>query len=85
MYKIQLSTKAVKFLFSIPKEDKEKIDKRIASLAEIPRGADVKKLVNNEQSIYRIRQGIYRIFFQILDDKLLVSVIDIAKRKDCYR
>jgi mRNA interferase RelE/StbE len=49
-----------------------------------PRPPGVKKL-SAITATYRIRQGDYRIIYEIEDDVLLVTVVKVADRKDVYR
>jgi mRNA interferase RelE/StbE len=67
----------------IPKADSKRILGAIDSLAEDPRGPGSEKLSGMER--YRLRQGIYRIIYEIDDDKLVIIVVKIGHRKDVYR
>ncbi len=49
-----------------------------------PRPNGVKKLQGEENS-YRIRVGDYRVIYDIFDDVLLVSVVDIGHRSKVYK
>lgn len=84
-YKIEYRPKAVKFLNTVPKDDKERIQKRISELAINPRNEQVIKLSGVKPEQYRARQGDYRILFTICDQKLIVEVIDIKTRQDAYK
>lgn len=56
---------------------------RIRSLADDPRPAGCEKLSGQER--YRVRQGAYRIIYEIEDARLLVLVVKIGHRRDIYR
>jgi mRNA interferase RelE/StbE len=56
----------------------------LLGLAEDPRPAGVEKLANAENT-YRIRQGNYRILYEIDDHARRVRVMKIGDRKDVYR
>lgn len=84
-YSVELKPKALKFLKSLPKDDKERIEKRLLELSKNPRNESVIKLSGKDPEQYRARQGDYRILFMILDHKLVVEVIDIVHRKDAYK
>ena len=47
-----------------------------------PRG---KALTSNLAGLWRYRVGDYRIFCRIYDDKLVITVIEIAHRSTIYR
>ena len=53
------------------------------SLADDPRPLGSKKLSGQER--YRLRQGDYRILYEIEDDKLIVCVVKVRHRRDVYR
>jgi len=66
-----------------PLPDVQRVLKRIESLVEDPRPTGCEKLVDRE--IYRVRQGRYRILYEILDDVLVVLVIKVGSRDAVYR
>jgi mRNA interferase RelE/StbE len=81
-FEIVFKRSVAKDLRSIPSSDVKKILKRIDSLAINPRADGCIKL--SGQSRYRIRQGIYRIVYEILDQRLIVTVVKVAHRSDVY-
>lgn len=52
-------------------------------LAANPRPAGCEKLSGEEK--YRIRQGDYRILYEIVDRDLIVTVVRVGNRRDVYR
>jgi len=64
--------------------DRQRIDHRILRLADDPRPAGCNKLVGSTNT-YRIRQGDYRIIYEVEDERLVVLVVEIGHRKDVYR
>lgn len=82
-YKLLAKKSVSKDLRSLPKLDVRKILQRIDALAEDPRPSGSKKLTGQE--FYRIRQGAYRIVYEILDGQLIVHVIKVAQRSSSYR
>ncbi len=83
-YKIHIKPSAVKELETIPsKTDRQKIVARIQALANDPRPFGSKKLTGREQ--YRIRQGWYRIIYEINDMKITIYVVKMGHRKDIHR
>ncbi|HQZ83779.1 MAG TPA: type II toxin-antitoxin system RelE/ParE family toxin [Pyrinomonadaceae bacterium] len=71
-----------KDLRPIPKTDLKRILKKIESLVEDPRGHGCEKLSGLER--YRVRQGVYRIIYEIVDDRLVVTVVKIGHRGNVY-
>jgi mRNA interferase RelE/StbE len=82
-YKITFKKSVAKDLGTIPKADIEKILAKIQTLAENPRREGAIKL--SRQSLYRIRQGLYRIIYEIKDNELVVQVIKVGHRSDVYK
>ena len=83
-YSLRIKKSACKELESVAtKADRQRIIKRIKSLADSPRPPGALKLSGLER--YRIRQGRYRILYTIEDEVLIVQVIKIGDRKDVYR
>lgn len=66
----------------IPNRDLRRILATIDSLSNDPRTGGAEKLSAKER--YRIRQGNYRIIFEINDDEVVV-VVKVGHRKDVYR
>jgi mRNA interferase RelE/StbE len=52
-------------------------------LAEDPRGMGCEKLSGQER--YRVRQGVYRIVYEIEASRLIVTVIKIGHRGQVYQ
>lgn len=82
-YRIEFDINLDKALVKIPKKDAKFIKEKIDSLAVNPRPHGSIKLSGKE--LYRVRQGIYRIIYQILDKRLVVLILDVDGRKDIYR
>jgi len=83
LYKIIFMPSTEKDFKTIPRKDLDRIFKRINSLVINPRPRGCEKLT--VRKYYRIRQGDYRIIYEIHDDKLIVWVVKVAHRKDIYR
>lgn len=72
-----------KDLRDIPKQDIERILQYILALADDPRPAGGEKLSSQER--YRVRQGDYRIVYEIRDGRLIVLIVKVGHRRDVYR
>ena len=82
-YSLRFKASVAKDLRRLPKKDVARILKRIESLAEDPRPTGCEKLSGRD--VYRVRQGRYRILYEIRDNELIVLVIRISHRRDVYR
>jgi len=67
----------------VPLTDRRRIVAKIHALASNPRPVGCDKLSGEEK--YRIRQGDYRILYQIVDHELIVTVVKVGNRRDVYR
>ena len=82
-FEVIFKRSVAKDLRQIPKKDVAKILKRIETLRAEPRPPGVEKLSGQEK--YRIRQGVYRILYEIRNNELIVVVVKIGHRRDVYR
>lgn len=83
-YKIEITATAEKSLKKLPKKDLEKVVEAIQVLAISPFPSGCRKL-KGEEDVYRVRQGNYRIIYEVIDSKLVVLVLKIGHRKDMYK
>lgn len=81
-YSISISKTAQKQLDKLTDDIANLLLELIASLADNPRPHGYKKLKGRDG--YRVRQGNYRIIYDIYDKTLVVNVIALGHRKDIY-
>jgi len=82
-YSLRIKKSARKELEAVAtKADRQRIIRRINSLADDPRPPGAAKLSGRDW--YRIRPGRYRILYAIEDTVLVVYVIKIGDRKNVY-
>lgn len=82
-FDVRFKKSVAKDLRRIPKADVKRILDRIRQLGGNPRPLGCEKLSSLER--YRIRQGVYRILYEIEDQELIVVVVKIAHRREAYR
>ena len=82
-YRIVIKKSAAKEIERIAKNDRIRIIEKIKSLAQNPHPTGSKKLSGQEK--YRMRQGNYRILYQVIDDELIINVIKVGHRQDIYK
>jgi len=82
-YRIVIKKSAAKEIEKIQKKDRIRIVEKIRSLSSDPRPSGSKKLSGQEK--YRIRQGNYRILYQVIDDALVINVVKVGHRRDIYK
>lgn len=83
-YRIEISSSAEKKLKRLPKKELLKIIEAIEVLSINPYPEGCRKL-KGEDSTYRIKQGLYRIIYQVENSKLKVLVLKLGHRKDIYK
>jgi mRNA interferase RelE/StbE len=82
-YRVVFRKSVAQDLRSIPNRDLRKILTTIETLSEEPRPSRVEKLSGQDR--YRIRQGNYRIIYEINDKEVIVVVVKVEHRKEFYK
>jgi mRNA interferase RelE/StbE len=82
-YKIVFRKSVARDMRRIPNRDLRRILAAIDLLSEEPRPSGVERLSGQEK--YRVRQGNYRIIYEIKDKEVIVIVVKVGHRKDVYR
>ena len=82
-YRLTFKKSVAKDLRLIPKGDVRRILKRIEAFAEDPRPMGCEKLSGQER--FRVRQGVYRIVYEIQDEELVIVVVKVGHRREVYR
>ncbi len=82
-YKLLFRNSVAKDMRRLQNKDVSRILKRINKLSENPRGSGCEKL--SEQERYRVRQGDYRIIYEIHDDTVIVEIVQVGHRREIYR
>ena len=82
-YRLTFKKSVTKDFRLIPKDDVGRILKRIKALADDPRPKGSEKLSGQER--FRVRQGVYRIVYEIQDEELVIVVVKVGHRREVYR
>ena len=82
-YDLRIKPSAVKELEDLQAKDRRRLVSKIQNLAEEPRPRGCEKLSGKDR--YRLRQGDFRILFEVDDDAQAVIVVKIGHRRDVYR
>jgi mRNA interferase RelE/StbE len=84
-YKLVIKRSAAKEIELIgQKKTRRRVVEWIQELAENPRPHGCEKL-SGKHPRYRIRQGPFRILYEIKNDELVVYVVKVADRRDVYK
>lgn len=82
-YTVLILPSAQKQLNKLPDNIATRIEDKMMELGDEPRPSGCKKLKGRDA--YRIRISDYRVIYDIVDNELIVTVINIAHRKDVYQ
>jgi len=82
-YDLFIKPSAVKEIERIHQKDRKRIVAKIAALASEPRPHGCEKLSGDEK--YRLRQGDYRILYEIDGDRMTLAFVKVGHRRDIYR
>lgn len=82
-YELVFKKSVAKDLLDIPNRDVARILQRIEALRVDPRGEGCIKLSAQER--YRVRQGVYRIVYEIHENELVVMVVKVGNRSAVYK
>ena len=82
-YSLQIEDRAARELRDLPKQDAERVVRRIHALTQDPRPPGVMKLSGADG--YRIRQGDWRVVYLLDDDAKRVDIVKIGHRREVYR
>jgi len=82
-YEILIKSSAVRELEDLPLKDRRRIATKIEALSEDPRPWGCEKLTGQDR--FRLRQGDYRILFEVDDPAATLTVVKIGHRGQVYR
>ena len=82
-YELRIKPSAVKELEALQDKDRRRVLARIQALAEECRPQGCQRLTQNDR--YRIRQGVFRILYEVDDGARTVTIVKIGHRRDAYR
>jgi mRNA interferase RelE/StbE len=82
-YELVVRTSAEKELRSVPKGDLRRIVRKVRALAANPTPPGCVRLEGERR--YRLRQGDWRILYEIDHEAKTVTVVKIGHRREVYR
>jgi mRNA interferase RelE/StbE len=84
-YNIVYTKQAVRAFKGMPEHTSKAIRLKLEQIAEAPFGShsNVKKLQSRDG--FRLRQGDWRVIYDIQQEILVILVLEIALRKEVYR
>lgn len=82
-YSVSIKRSAAKSLEKIPGPERLRIMEAIDALKEHPGAGSVLK--GEFSGLRRIRVGMYRVVYEVQDNRLVILVVRINHRRDVYR
>ena len=82
-YRVEVKRSAQKELRTVPKSELVRLLGRLRGLKTDPRPAGCKKMADTDH--FRIRQGDWRVVYEIDSEARCVTVIKVGHRKEVYR
>ena len=82
------SAKSLDYLKTVQPKTRKQIVAKIQALAENPTPVTAKivqGMTDEEERVYRIRSGDYRVLYVVRNNPQHVVILDIDHRKDVYR
>ena len=82
-YKLEVKRTATKEIADLPKADCRRVVAKIQLLAHDARPHGCEKLSGAEK--YRVRQGDYRILYEVNDSTRSVTIVKVGNRREIHR
>ncbi len=83
-YRVEVSRTAERQLRRLERADQIRLLRCIRNLSTEARPSGCRKLSGYENA-FRIRVGMFRIIYEIDDDRIIITVLKLGNRKDIYR
>ncbi|WP_303324087.1 type II toxin-antitoxin system RelE family toxin [Actinomyces radicidentis] len=83
-YRVELTSAAARQVRKLPRPVRGRVLDAVGALAEDPRPHGAKKLVG-ERTAWRIRVGDYRVIYDVVDERLTVTVVRAAHHREVYQ
>ena len=83
-YSLEIKRSAVREIENLSnRKERRLVIDRIANLAVDPHPAGAEKLAGEDR--YRVRQGPYRVVYEIDDSSNVVRIVKVGHRREVYR
>lgn len=83
-YRVEVSATAEKQIRRLEREDQLRVLRAVRDLGVDPRPRGCRKL-RGWEDVFRIRVGTFRILYSVEDERVLVIILKVGRRKDIYR
>jgi mRNA interferase RelE/StbE len=83
-YRVEFLRSAQRAFNRLPRPVQERLEPRIAALADDPRPPGVVAMAG-EAGALRLRIGDYRIVYRVQDETLTIQIVRVGHRREVYR
>lgn len=86
-FEVNIKEKSLKFISSLQKRDRERLQEAILALREDPvpiKSLDIAK-IKGEKNTYRIRKGKLRIVYEVVWEQKLILIHRVNFRGNAYK
>lgn len=83
-YSLEISRTAEKQLRSLPSEAQQRLSRAMLALGTEPFPPGSRGLAGHDD-VFRIRVGVYRVLYSVINTQLIVIILKVGHRKDVYR
>jgi mRNA interferase RelE/StbE len=84
-YIVEFAPAARRQLKKLDRPVQKRVLKRVEKLENQPRPKTAETLKGTTETVYRVREGDYRIIYTIEDDRLIVLVVRIGHQREVHR
>jgi mRNA interferase RelE/StbE len=84
-YIVEFAPAARRQLRKLDRPVQKRVLKRVEKLENQPRPKTAETLKGTTETVYRVREGDYRIIYTIEDDRLIVLVVRIGHQREVHR
>jgi len=81
VFRIVIMKPARKYLKRQPRDQQERL---LRAIYQLPHEGDIKQLIDQD-NVYRLRVGDYRVLYSIYRNTLIVKVMDVNIRGNVYK
>lgn len=86
VYQVEFRKSAAKEFQALPKRIKDSFKEALILLSHHPYSELLKaKKIKGDANLYRIRQGDYRLVYEVQEKKLIIIVVKVGHRRDIYK
>jgi mRNA interferase RelE/StbE len=82
-YRLLIKPSAAREIEGLLAKDRRRVVARMLALSDPPSPPGCEKLTGHD--LFRVRQGTYRILYEVKDDDLTIIIFKIGHRRDVYR